>query len=158
MEDKMMGGLVLVMVLLTALFGSLVLLQESPRHTGAIPLYFPKKLPGYTIPTAPPTTKPTTTTTLTTLTTTTTNPTMTSTTITTTTTTTSTTTSSTMPSEPDPFMFSYSMFEQETCKKLMYSLPLPPQTPGFKPYCTGKYDFDTGEWQFLVGFTYVFGQ
>jgi hypothetical protein len=138
MKKEVIAALVLATVLITALFAFWIIVSEEP--IGKAP-QMPKKLPRPpqfpTAPIAKPTISPTST------------PLPTS--------TPTEPTPSISPSpyeEPTPHPFKYEMIK-DYCETLRDSLT--ERRPALSPYCTGTYEPSTGEWQFMVGFTWTFG-
>ena len=138
MKKDLIGGLVLSAVLITAIIAFWFILQE-PAVGEAIIMKPYCQGPGCGIP--PPTTiKPSPTPTPST---------------TTTTRPTPTPTATPYPTEePTPPPFTYELLENDYCKLLRNALTA--RRPDLTPYCTGRYDPDTGDWSFMLGFTWTF--
>ncbi len=138
MQKDVIGGLVLGAVIITAIIAFWFILQE-PAVGEAIIMKPYCQGPGCGIPPPAPI-KPSPTPTPST---------------TTTTRPTPTPTATPYPTEePTPPPFTYELIEKDYCKMLTDALTA--RRPDLTPYCTGKYDPDTGEWSFMLGFTWTF--
>ncbi len=129
MQKRVIEGLVLGVVFFAAIIAFWIIIDEPVGKAGMHP---PKEFPGPTFPTFNSIPEAT-----------------------------STTTQSPSPApyeEPSPPPFTYELIEEDICSKLKSTLKdaLTTKSQGFKPYCTGRYDLETKEWSFMVGFTYFF--